>query len=127
MSPQGKLDLDPGVIAACRQAASQIAAQVGETIAGKKTVSVQRPRAPLLGIDGANELDAPLPNVLVDHVRDHGELSRGIAYWIGNALIADADATPQSIARDVDRGKLDLISLPRASDEAIRTRIVDEY
>ena len=127
MSPQGKLDLDPGMIAACRQAASQIAAQVGETIAHKTTVSVERTLARLLGIDGANELDAPLPNVLIDHVRDHGELSHGIAYWIGNALIADPGATPQSIAQDVDRGELDLISLPRASDEAIRTRIVDEY
>jgi beta-lysine 5,6-aminomutase alpha subunit len=127
MSPQGKLDLDPGVITACREAAARISAQVGETIAHKTTVSVERTLARLLGVDGANELDAPLPNVLVDHVRDHGELSHGIAYWIGNALIADADATPQSIAQDVDSGELDLISLPRASDEAIRTRIVDEY
>jgi beta-lysine 5,6-aminomutase alpha subunit len=127
MSPPGKLDLDPGVIAACRQAAAQIAAQVGETIAGKTTVSVERTLARLLGVDGANELDAPLPNVLVDHVRDHGELSHGIAYWIGNALIADAGATPQSIAQDCDAGELDLISLPRASDEAIRARIAGEY
>ena len=116
MSPQGKLDLDRGVIASCRQAAAQIAAQVGETIAGKTTVSVERTLARLLGVDGANELDAPLPNVLVDHVRDHGELSRGIAYWIGNALIADADATPQSIAQAVDRGELDLVTRPRASE-----------
>jgi beta-lysine 5,6-aminomutase alpha subunit len=127
MSPQGKLDLDPGVIAACRQAAAQIASQVGETIAGKTTVSVERTLARLLGVDGANELEAPLPNVLVDHVRDHGELSRGIAYWIGNALLADAEATPQSIAVDVDGGRLDLVSLPRASDDAIRTRIAGEY
>jgi beta-lysine 5,6-aminomutase alpha subunit len=124
---QGKLDLDPAVIAECRQAASQIAAQVGETIACKTTVSVERTLARLLGVDGANELEAPLPNVLVDHVRDRGELSKGIAYWIGNALLADAEATPQSIALDVDRGELDLIALARASDEAIRARIAGEY
>ncbi len=58
---QGKLDLDPGVVASCRQAASQIAAQVGEEIANKTTVSVERTVARLLGVDGANELDAPLP------------------------------------------------------------------
>ena len=124
---QGKLDLDPGVIAECRQAASAIAAQVAEQIAGKTTVSVERTLARLLGVDGANELDAPLPNVLVDHVRDHGELSRGIAYWIGNALLADAEATPQTIAQAVDRGELDLIALARASDEAIRARVAGEY
>jgi beta-lysine 5,6-aminomutase alpha subunit len=127
MTARGKLDLDPGVIASCRQAASQIAAQVADAIADKTTVSVERTLARLLGVDGANELDAPLPNVLVDHVRDHGELARGIAYWLGNALLADAQATPQSIAEAVERSELDLIALPRASDEAIRARITDEY
>jgi beta-lysine 5,6-aminomutase alpha subunit len=124
---QGKLDLDPGVIAECRQAASQIAAQVGETIAGKTTVSVERTLARLLGVDGANELEAPLPNVLVDHIRDRGELGKGIAYWLGNALLADAGATPQTIAQAVDRGELDLIALARSSDEVIRARITGEY
>jgi beta-lysine 5,6-aminomutase alpha subunit len=126
MSSRGKLDLDPGVIASSRQAAAQIAAQVGEAITGKTTVSVERTIARLLGVDGANELDAPLPNVLVDHVRDAGELSRGIAYWIGNALLADSGATPQSLAEGVDRGELDLIGLPRTSDEAVHARIVHE-
>jgi beta-lysine 5,6-aminomutase alpha subunit len=127
MSARAKLDLDPGVIASCRQAASQIASQVADAIADKTTVSVERTLARLLGVDGANELDAPLPNVLVDHVRDHGELARGIAYWLGNALLADAQATPQSIAEAVERSELDLIALPRAGDEAIRARITDEY
>jgi beta-lysine 5,6-aminomutase alpha subunit len=121
-----KLDLDPGVIASCRAAASQIAAQVGERIAGKTTVSVERTVARLLCVDGANELDAPLPNVLVDHVRDRGELGRGIAYWLGNALLADPDATPQSIAEAVDRGDLDLIGLPRAADDAVGMRVMRE-
>ena len=43
----------------------------------------------VIGVDGANDLDVPLPNVLVDHVSDRGELGRGIAYWLGNALLAD--------------------------------------
>jgi beta-lysine 5,6-aminomutase alpha subunit len=121
-----KLDLDPGVIAECRQAASAIAAQVAEEIAGKTTVSVERTITRLLGVDGANELEAPLPNVLVDHVRDQGELGKGIAYWLGNALLADAGATPQTIAQDVDRGDLDLTNLPRAADDAIGMRVMRE-
>jgi beta-lysine 5,6-aminomutase alpha subunit len=121
-----KLDLDPGVIAECRQAASAIAAQVAEQIAGKTTVSVERTITRLLGVDGANELEAPLPNVLVDHVRDQGELGKGIAYWLGNALLADAGATPQTIAQDVDRGDLDLTNLPRAADDAIGMRVMRE-
>jgi beta-lysine 5,6-aminomutase alpha subunit len=125
-APLGKLDLDPGVIAACRAAASQIAAQVNDEIANKTTVSVERTVARLLGVDGANELEAPLPNVLVEHVRDHGELNRGIAYWVGNALLADPARTPQQIAEAVDAGELELCALPRAGEEAIRARITQE-
>ncbi len=120
---QGKLDLDPGVIASCRQAAAQIAAQVGEEISRKTTVSVERTVARLLGVDGVNELDAPLPNVLVDHVADRGELGRGIAYWLGNAMLEDETRSAQQIAEDVDAGKLELCALPRAQDGAIRAQI----
>jgi len=121
-----KLDIDFGLVAECRASASQIAGQVSEEIADKTTVSVERTIARLLGVDGANELEAPLPNVLVDHVRDHGELGRGIAYWIGNALLADPDATPQTIAEAVDRGELDLCAPARAGDDAIGMRAMRE-
>ncbi|HWF32171.1 MAG TPA: lysine 5,6-aminomutase subunit alpha, partial [Solirubrobacteraceae bacterium] len=114
------------MVASCKDAASQIAAQVSEEIAGKTTVSVERTITRLLGVDGANALEAPLPNVLVDHVRDRGELHRGIAYWVGNALLADPAATPQSIAEAVDAGELDLCALPQAAEEAIRARIMHE-
>ena len=123
---RSKLDLDPGVIASCRDAAAQIAGQVGEEIAGKTTVSVERTVARLLGVDGVNALDAPLPNVLVDHVADRGELGRGIGYWLGNALLDDERRTPQQIAAAVDAGELDLCALPRAEDGAIRARITRE-
>jgi beta-lysine 5,6-aminomutase alpha subunit len=121
-----KLDLDPGVIASCREAASQIARQVSEEIAGKTTVSVERTVARLLGVDGANELEAPLPNVLVDHVADHCELGKGIGYWLGNALLDDERRSPQQLAEAVDSGELDLCALPRAEDGAIRARIIKE-
>jgi beta-lysine 5,6-aminomutase alpha subunit len=122
----GKLDLDPGVIASCRQAAVHIAEQVAEEIEGRTTVSVERTLARLLGVDGAGALDAPLPNVLVDHVRDHGELGRGIAYWLGNALLDDETRSPQQIAQAVDAAALDLCALPRAHDDAIRARMAQE-
>jgi beta-lysine 5,6-aminomutase alpha subunit len=121
-----KLNLDPDVIASCREAASKIAGQVGEEIAGKTTVSVERTVARLLGVDGANRLDAPLPNVLVDHVSDRGELGKGIAYWLGNALLDDERGSPQQIAEAVDSGKLDLCALPRAQDLSIKARITRE-
>jgi beta-lysine 5,6-aminomutase alpha subunit len=126
MSTHGKLDLDPGVIASSRAAATQIAGQVSEEIAQKTTVSVERTLVRLLGVDGVNELDAPLPNVLVEHVRDRGELEQGIAYWLGNALLDDESRSPQRIAEAVNARELDLCALPRAQDGAIRARITQE-
>jgi beta-lysine 5,6-aminomutase alpha subunit len=123
---KSKLNIDLGLVASCRAAANAIAGQVSEEIAGKTTVSVERTIVRLLGVDGANDVEAPLPNVLVDHVRDRGELGRGIAYWVGNALLADADATPQSLAEAVDRGELDLCGLPRAADDAVGMRVMRE-
>ena len=121
-----KLGLDPGVIASCKAAAAQIATQVAEEISSKTTVSVERTIARMLGIDGANALEVPLPNALIDHVRDRRELDRGIAYWLGNALLAEEARSPQQIAEAVDAGELDLCELPRSSEVAIRARVMGE-
>jgi beta-lysine 5,6-aminomutase alpha subunit len=123
--PQGKLDLDPGVVEACRQAAKRIAKGVSEQTAGRTTVSVERSVTRLLGVDGANALDAPLPNVLVDHVHDHGGLGRGIAHWLGNAMI-QTGRTPQQIAEAVSAGELDICALEQAGGGAIHARVTEE-
>jgi beta-lysine 5,6-aminomutase alpha subunit len=126
MKMRSKLDLDPGVVGACHEAATQIAAQVAGEISGKTSVSVERTVTRLLGVDGANELEAPLPNVLIDHVRDRDGLGRGIAHWLGNAMLADESLTPQTIAERVDAGALELCELPQAPAEAIHARVLRE-
>ncbi len=60
---------------------------MSEQVGGRTTVSVERSVTRLLGVDGADALEVPLPNVLVDHVHARGGLGRGIAHWLGNALI----------------------------------------
>ena len=124
-SVKSKLGLDPGVIAACREAARRIADDVGEQIAGKTTVSVERSIARLLGVDGADELEVPLPNVLVDHVHERGGLERGIAHWLGNAMVTDG-RTPQQIAEAVSAGELDLMGLAQGEEGQIRERVLAE-
>ncbi len=121
----GKLDLDPGVVAACRQAARQIADGVAERVAGLSTVSVERSVTRLLGVDGADDLDVPLPNVLVDHVHDHGGLGRGVAHWLGNAMLQTGH-TPQQIAEAVSAGELELCALELAEEQAIHDRASEE-
>ncbi|HWW90783.1 MAG TPA: lysine 5,6-aminomutase subunit alpha [Solirubrobacteraceae bacterium] len=123
--PQSKLDLDPGVVAACRQAAKQIADQVFEQIAGRTTVSVERSVTRVLGVDGADPLEVPLPNVLVDHVHDRGALGRGLGYWLGNAMI-QTGRSPLEIAQAVSAGELDLCALELAPEEAIHERANEE-
>jgi beta-lysine 5,6-aminomutase alpha subunit len=123
--PHSKLDPDPGGVAACRRAATQIAEQVSEQIASRTTVSVERSVTRLLGVDGANALEVPLPNVLVDHVQDGGGLGRGIAYWLGNAML-QTGRSPQQVAEAVSAGELDLHALELAEEPAIRARVLEE-
>jgi beta-lysine 5,6-aminomutase alpha subunit len=134
-----KLDLDQGLVESCRQAAARIAADVAEQIAGMTTLSVERTVARLFGVDGANELGAPLPNVLVDHVRARGGLGKGVAHWLANAMLhaermgsPPAQSSPahippvpdsaQQIAEAVEGGTLDLCALPLAPEGAIKER-----
>ena len=65
------------------------------------------------------------PNVLVDHVHEHGGLGRGVGYWLGNAML-QTGRSPQQIAEAVDAGELDLTTLELAEDGAIHERVIDE-
>jgi beta-lysine 5,6-aminomutase alpha subunit len=120
-----KLGLDPGIVTGCRQAAKRIAEEVFEQISTRTTVSVERSVTRLLGVDGADELEAPLPNVLVEHVADRGGLGRGIAHWLGNAMI-QTGRSPQQIAEGVSAGELDLCTLDSAEEVAVRERVGEE-
>jgi beta-lysine 5,6-aminomutase alpha subunit len=120
-----KLDLDPGLAESCRQLAEQIATQLSEEIGGKTTLSVERTVSRFLGVDGVNELEVPLPNVLVDHVREGGGLGRGVAYWLGNGMI-QTGRTTQELAEAVSAGELALCELPQGEEGAIRERASQE-
>ncbi len=120
-----KLGLDQGIVAECRAAAREIADGVSERIAGRTSVSVERTVTRLLGVDGADALEAPLPNVLVDHVHAAGVLDRGIAHWVGNAMI-QTGRSPQEIAQAVSAGELDLMALEQSPAEEIRERVTQE-
>ena len=120
-----KLDLDIGIVESCRQAAAEIAERIAAETAGKTTVSVERTVARFLGVDGINELEIPLPNVLIDHVRDNDGLGRGVAYWLGNAMLQTGN-DPQKIAEGVSAGELDLCEQPQAQEGEIRELIARE-
>jgi beta-lysine 5,6-aminomutase alpha subunit len=120
---ESKLDLDAGLVEACREAARGIADRMAAETADRTTLSVERSVARFLGVDGITELDVPLPNVLVEHVHDGGGLGRGIAHWLGNAMI-QGGRDAQQIAEAVGVGELDLLATPPAEEGAIR-RLID--
>ena len=85
------------------------------------TVTVERAVCRLLGIDGVNEMDVPLPNVVVDHMMATSFLPMGAAWAIGNAML-ETGKDPQAVAEAIDKGELDLSKVPAHSDEEIRAR-----
>ena len=111
-----KLNLDPKVIDSARTSAANIAKSMQEFIDQHTTVSTERTIVRLLGIDGVDDVDRPLPNVIVDAIKDAGGLPRGVSYWLGNA-IAKTGKSPQEIAEAVSAGEMDFMKLEQGSVE----------
>ena len=84
---KSKLNLDPKVVDSARQHAANIAHDMQEFIERHTTVSTERTIVRLLGVDGVDDVDTPLPNVVVDQLKEAGALPTGAAYWIGNAIV----------------------------------------
>ncbi|SES93925.1 beta-lysine 5,6-aminomutase alpha subunit /D-lysine 5,6-aminomutase alpha subunit [Natronincola peptidivorans] len=117
-----KLNLNQGMIDKARTAASNIAEDVQKFIDQHTTVAVERTVARLLGIDGENDIDKPLANVVVDNIKEGGGLGSGIAYWMGNAMV-DTGKSSQEIAEAVSAGELDLTRIPAHSLDEIKEAI----
>lgn len=103
---ESKLSLDWAKVDKARSSAKNIALDVQNFIDGYTTVSVERTVCRLLGIDGVTKDGVPLPNIVVDSVKGKG-LENGIARFIGSCIEATG-LTPQEIAEQIEKGKLDL-------------------
>ncbi len=117
-----KLHLDQSLIESSRNAAKNIAEDVQTFIDGHTTTATERAVARLLGIDGVDEVDIPLPNVVVDNIKDGGGLGKGISFWIGNAMV-QTGLEPQEIAEKVATGEIDLTKLAISDEEKIKEAI----
>ena len=120
---KSKLNLDPKVVESARSCAGRIARNMQEFIDVHTTVSTERTILRLLGIDGIDEVQTPLPNVVVDQIKEAGGLPEGAAYWIGNAMIQTGLA-PQEIAEKIGAGELEITRLPMASREEAEAKIM---
>jgi len=94
-----KLDLDPRVIACCRESADAIARSVLAFASERTTVSVERATLRLLGVEGGDEGGVPWVNRVVDAARPI--LPVGIALPFAGAMRAcglDATGTARLVA-----------------------------
>lgn len=119
---ESKLNLDFKLVEQARAHAARVADDTQRFIDGCTTVAVERTICRLLGIDGVDASDVPLPSVVVDHLMDKGALPQGAAFWIGNAMV-ETGKGPQAIAEDVAADKLELTELPVHSEADIHAAL----
>lgn len=113
-----KLNLNPETIESARNAARKIAKDTQVFIDRHTTVTVERTVARLLGIDGVDEIEKPLPNVVVDNIKEGGGISQGAAFWIGNAMVSTG-LSPQEIAERINSGEIDITKIAINDKEKI--------
>ena len=119
-----KLKLDQSKIDASRSSARNIAEDIQKFIDEHTTVATERTVVRLLGVDGVDEIGKPLPNVVVDNIKEGGGLERGAAWWVGNAML-NLGATPQEIAEKIAAGEVDITRLPAKDEASIKAAIND--
>src|SRR5574344_460935 len=104
---QSKLGLDFKKVDKAKSLANSIAGDVQSFVEAYTTVAVERTLCRLMGIDGVDSNQVPLPNVVVDDLKSKGVLNQGVMFYIGNAM-AKTGLSPQKIAVGVAEGTIDL-------------------
>lgn len=117
-----KLNLNQSKIDNARQSASHIAKEIQSFIDIHTTVAVERTIARLMGIDGVDEFGTPYPNIIVDSIKKSGGLNRGVAYFLGNAML-DTGMSTQEIAEKLVAGELDITKLNLKPEEEIIAKV----
>ena len=75
---QSKVGLDFEKVRLAKSLAEKVAVEVQAFVERYTTVATERTIARALGIDGVDESAVPLPNVLVEQLKEKGVLSQGV-------------------------------------------------
>ena len=113
-----QLSLDPAVIDGARGAARRIARRVHDDMHRFTTTAVERATLRLMGIDGIDENQVPLPNRVVSHLQSQGLLQHGAATIVAGAMLEhglDIQQLAQAVADE-------RIALQRPRDEEAARR-----
>ena len=117
-----KIGLNQTLVEQARTSARKVAEDTQRFIDRHTTVAVERTVCRLLGIDGVNAVEVPMPNVVVEYLTEKNILNDGAALRIGNAM-AELGISPQEVAEGIDKGEIDLSVLPMHRDEEIRAAL----
>src|SRR5580704_8507815 len=115
--------MDVRQVARCRELAGEIADDVQRFIDRHTTVGVERTILRAYGAEGVDDQGAPLVNTAVDRYREAGLLGRGIAFFLGRALLAGAASVQDAAERLAFAPELDRAEGgpdPEAATEALR-------
>lgn len=113
-----KLGLPREKIAEARELAKAICGPVQQFIGNHASVTVERATLRLLGADGANGDGVPVPNLIVDSLKDG--ISSGAALRYANALLAGGLTVPE-LNRKI-AGGFDIRSVPLADIAAAKEK-----
>ena len=108
---QSKLGLDFDKVKGAKKSAQNIATAVQNFVEDYTTVTVERTLCRLLGIDGIDANEVPLPNIVVDNLKEAGLLGQGVMFHIGNAIV-ETGLSPQAIAEQISSQMLNISQLP---------------
>ncbi len=114
-----KLGIEADDVERAREAAADIADRMDRFIRRRSTRSVERTVLRLVGIDGVDDEDVPLPNVAVDEAAEADVLEGGIVRPLAAAMV-ETGRDPQTIARGIADGDMTLESAPQVREEEIR-------
>ncbi len=101
----GKLGLSSERIERCRGFARRVADGVRDETAKYTTVATERTVLRLLGVDGVDADEVPVPNRVVDTLQASGRLSRGVGVWMGSALARGAAGPAEAAIVLCDPGR----------------------
>src|SRR5574344_1475888 len=113
---KSKLGLDFKKVDYAKHLAKKISDEVESFASNYSTVTCERTICRLLGIDGIDKNGVPLPNVMVDFVKEKGLLNNGIMFVLGNAVL-QTKLSPNEIAQQTAEAKLDITTLPMGDVE----------
>ena len=125
---QSKLGLDFKKVERAKLLAKDIANEVQSFVESKTTVAVERTLCRLMGIDGVDENQVPLPNVIVEDLKQKGVLGEGVLFYLANAMV-NTGLSPQEVAERVATGALDLTKIevaPQAEIDKVLQPVIDE-